>query len=895
MSKRIAVFMVLITLLSLIVAPAGVTNAQVPPAGPDPGAVRAAAGLAGLQSLTAIGVPQQNNLGDFLNPGPGAKSMAIVLGKALFWDQQVGSDGQACASCHFAAGADNRTKNQVNPGLRNSPADAIFGNSGITSIGGYPQLAANYDLAAGDMPTHELSDPQVEDFNHRILTRDTNDVITSQGVFNANFGGTVAGQMKDLGTAVADPVFNVAGVNVRRNPPRNTPSVINAIFNFDNFWDGRARNRFNGVNPLGPLDPSATILVNVNNVLTPTFVSIPNSSLASQATGPVLSDVEMSFAGRTWPDVGKKLAAARPLAFQKVHADDSSLGPFSRARTDPTLNGLTHATYADLVKAVFQSRYWDSDRVITFNPDGSRLINPPGTPNGYTQMEANFTLFFGLAVQAYVSTLISDRTRFDLFMEGDNAALDADELEGLLIFINAGTLAQQANPIFTDVSMGACTACHGSTLFSDATIPAQGVEGPIELEVAPVLLDGVLKLGTELVLLDNGYYNIGVRPTAEDLGRGGSELGKPLSVSRQALAGLPFAPPIPVGAPANPRVHVDGAVKVPILRNVELTGPYFHNGGMDTLRDVMEFYRRHGDFSDVNISQLDGPLAEVALKPPDAVGRDFDVDRLIRFLLTLTDERVRTEMAPFDHPQLVIPNGHPGNSAAITPPFDIVNGVNQAQDTLVNIPAIGKDGRQVAGLAPVKGFLSTGAIQGIKIALRPGWNTLSTPIRLHASSDTWGEFRAVNGLNAQLAYRWDGTAFVLVDDAYALAPLDAIFVLMNTSGTADIIPLDGISGPASKALSPGWNFVGAGFIQSQMQVRDALLSALWSPANPANPSTVPLWGYSQVVSPTTNLFNWTYLRDSLVVPNMIVGEGYWVSMVNAGQVNGFTTTPWPPR
>ena len=31
---------------------------------------------------------------------------------------QVGSDGvQACASCHFHAGADNRSKNQVNPGL----------------------------------------------------------------------------------------------------------------------------------------------------------------------------------------------------------------------------------------------------------------------------------------------------------------------------------------------------------------------------------------------------------------------------------------------------------------------------------------------------------------------------------------------------------------------------------------------------------------------------------------------------------------------------------------------------------------------------------------------------------------------------------------------------------
>ena len=32
---------------------------------------------------------------------------AIQLGKALFWDMQVGSDGiQACATCHFRAGAE---------------------------------------------------------------------------------------------------------------------------------------------------------------------------------------------------------------------------------------------------------------------------------------------------------------------------------------------------------------------------------------------------------------------------------------------------------------------------------------------------------------------------------------------------------------------------------------------------------------------------------------------------------------------------------------------------------------------------------------------------------------------------------------------------------------------
>src|SRR5207247_4809080 len=45
------------------------------------------------------------------------RAAAVRLGKSLFWDQQAGGDGvQACASCHFNAGADVRTRNSVNPG-----------------------------------------------------------------------------------------------------------------------------------------------------------------------------------------------------------------------------------------------------------------------------------------------------------------------------------------------------------------------------------------------------------------------------------------------------------------------------------------------------------------------------------------------------------------------------------------------------------------------------------------------------------------------------------------------------------------------------------------------------------------------------------------------------------
>src|SRR5512133_1527295 len=66
--------------------------------------------------LNQIPVPEPPNLFQFVKNKPAA----IRLGKAFFWDMQAGSDGvQACASCHFHAGADNRLKNTVNPGFDN--------------------------------------------------------------------------------------------------------------------------------------------------------------------------------------------------------------------------------------------------------------------------------------------------------------------------------------------------------------------------------------------------------------------------------------------------------------------------------------------------------------------------------------------------------------------------------------------------------------------------------------------------------------------------------------------------------------------------------------------------------------------------------------------------------
>jgi cytochrome c peroxidase len=74
--------------------------------------------LSRTDSLKTVPVPgpDDHQLAKFVRD----KNALVVLGKALFWDQQVGSDGQACASCHFHAGADSRSKNQLDSGGRST-------------------------------------------------------------------------------------------------------------------------------------------------------------------------------------------------------------------------------------------------------------------------------------------------------------------------------------------------------------------------------------------------------------------------------------------------------------------------------------------------------------------------------------------------------------------------------------------------------------------------------------------------------------------------------------------------------------------------------------------------------------------------------------------------------
>ncbi len=626
--------------------------------------------LFGLESLRRAvqqdgGVPLPENLDIFIKD----RTAALQLGKALFWDMQVGSDAvQACATCHFHAGADNRSKNQLNPNLL-ALLDQRAGNvKGYFDAGRAPDIRfeakqPNQGLEAEDFPF-------VKSIQALMLNSDgtvgpgannSNDVASSMGVFFTRFDGIRPGFSADLGTPLHDPVWNIdGGTTVRRVEPRNTPTVINAVFNFTNFWDGRANPRFNGQNAFGDQDPTTAILINRPEIgLAFEQISLGSASLASQAVSPLSSPFEMSFGdlahgnGRSLPEIGQKLlgrslqtgAALTPLGLQQVDPRDSVLGVFSKA----PLNGLS-LSYATLIQRAFAEPYWNSTELLSAR-------------NGmeFTQMEANFGLFFGLAVALYESTLVADQSPFDQWMETGrfNKNFGEDEIKGLNLFVN------QAR----------CIACHGGPELTNASV--RHTRNGARVIRAMSMARGA-------AFYDNGFYNTSVTPTTDDIGRGDRGLlDQPLAFARQMLfdrlgiAKIPFPildnnnlpavnedngastcldnnangvcdPGENIG-PEFQRVAVDGAFKTPGLRNVELTGPYFHNGGMATLRQVVQFYNRGGNFCHFNLNDVDPNITPLGLS-------EDQEQQLVAFLVALTDARVRYQSAPFDHPELRIPS-----------------------------------------------------------------------------------------------------------------------------------------------------------------------------------------------------------------------------------------------
>lgn len=190
-------------------------------------------------------------------------------------------------------------------------------------------------------------------------------------------------------------------------------------------------------------------------------------------------------------------------------------------------------------------------------------------------------------------------SKFDYFLAGE-VQLSAQELRGFALFNNP--------------TKGNCSACHASTpqpdgtppLFTDFTYDNLGVPRNMDIPANA----------------DPDYFDLGLcGPDRSDL---------------------------------SARGDLCGAFKVPTLRNVAVTAPYFHNGKFATLREVVSFYVRRDTnpeewypnagadkFNDLppqyrsNVNTTEAPYNRRLGDQPAL--NESEIDDLVAFLNTLTD------------------------------------------------------------------------------------------------------------------------------------------------------------------------------------------------------------------------------------------------------------------
>lgn len=98
--------------------------------------------------------------------------------------------------------------------------------------------------------------------------------------------------------------------------------------------------------------------------------------------------------------------------------------------------------------------------------------------------------------------------------------------------------------------------------------------------------------------------------------------------------------PEPDGLPLDPGAEIPfndksmrGAFKVPTLRNIDLTAPYMHSGKFETMREAVEFYTQGRGHAVPKGEKL---YIHWHIWEPQL--SDYELDRLVDFLKTLSDE-----------------------------------------------------------------------------------------------------------------------------------------------------------------------------------------------------------------------------------------------------------------
>jgi cytochrome c peroxidase len=259
-----------------------------------------------------------------------------------------------------------------------------------------------------------------------------------------------------------------------------------------------------------------------------------------------------------------------------------------------------------LLNTVYQSRlYWDGrmdgndmptlirDHITEahfMSMDGRLMIERLKQVPEYVEMFNNAfggSPSFGSvlnAITAYVQSLNSPATAYDKYQAGDVQALSADAQAGLALFEG------KAN----------CARCHSRPLFSDQEFYNNGVAAN------PAMLDDPERH----VTFRRFFRTLGApnyRNLREDVGL------YALTIQEEDRSKF----------------------RTPSLREVGRTAPYMHNGSLETLEEVVNFYNQGG-----------GPDQTAGLQPLGL--SDEEMKQLVAFLESLSSEPIQvvTPMLP---------------------------------------------------------------------------------------------------------------------------------------------------------------------------------------------------------------------------------------------------------
>jgi len=191
----------------------------------------------------------------------------------------------------------------------------------------------------------------------------------------------------------------------------------------------------------------------------------------------------------------------------------------------------------------------------------------------------------GKALAAFERTRLSTEAPFDRFLRGDEKALNASQRRGWALFTGKAR----------------CGSCHTY----DPALPLFG---------------------------DNRFHNTGAAAHKQDYNQLAkrAESGAGVAGSKAEIDMLALETDYSeLGRFLVTKKREDiGAFKTPFLRDVLLTGPYMHDGSLETLWDVVEFFNRGGERN----SFLDAEMKPLGLT-------ENEVDDLVNFLGALTSDR----------------------------------------------------------------------------------------------------------------------------------------------------------------------------------------------------------------------------------------------------------------